>query len=77
MWFLVDFFNGFRWNWMIRSFINPLMLFSLDFLSGFCWNWMICSYKFIDGVSDLIDAFSDLPRDLNFIQHSSRLGWKL
>lgn len=28
-------------------------------------------------VSDLIHAFSELPRDLNFIQHSSHLGWKL
>jgi len=28
-------------------------------------------------LSDLIDAFSTLPRNLNFIQHSSRLGWKL
>ncbi|KNA21940.1 hypothetical protein SOVF_037730 isoform B, partial [Spinacia oleracea] len=26
---------------------------------------------------DLIYAFSDVPRDLNFVQHSSRLGWKL
>ncbi|KAK9123429.1 hypothetical protein Sjap_013031 [Stephania japonica] len=26
---------------------------------------------------DLIHAFSDLPRDLNFVQHSGHLGWKL
>ncbi|CAD5321980.1 unnamed protein product [Arabidopsis thaliana] len=26
---------------------------------------------------DLIYAFSELPRDLNFIQHTSRLGWKM
>lgn len=30
-----------------------------------------------DFFSDLIHAFSELPRDLNFIQHTSRLGWKL
>lgn len=27
--------------------------------------------------SDLIQVFSELPRDINFVQHSSRLGWKL
>ncbi|OAP04529.1 hypothetical protein AXX17_AT3G03050 [Arabidopsis thaliana] len=27
--------------------------------------------------NDLIYAFSELPRDLNFIQHTSRLGWKM
>lgn len=27
--------------------------------------------------TDLIAAFSKLPRDLNFIQHSSHLGWKM
>ncbi|QHO46859.1 Beta-glucuronosyltransferase GlcAT14B [Arachis hypogaea] len=25
---------------------------------------------------DLIQAFSEVPRDINFVQHSSRLGWK-
>ncbi|KAL6138666.1 hypothetical protein ACLB2K_063945 [Fragaria x ananassa] len=34
------------------------------------WDWFI-------NLNDLIHAFSDLPRDLNFIQHSSHLGWKL
>ncbi|KAB1209486.1 Auxin-binding protein ABP19a [Morella rubra] len=29
------------------------------------------------GIADLIHALFDLPRDHNFVQHSSRLGWKL
>ncbi|TXG66423.1 hypothetical protein EZV62_007698 [Acer yangbiense] len=44
------------------------------------WDWFInlsaSDYPLITQ-DDLIDAFSDLPRDLNFIQHTSRLGWKL
>ncbi|KAK6778980.1 hypothetical protein RDI58_025698 [Solanum bulbocastanum] len=27
--------------------------------------------------NNLIHAFSDLPRDLNFVQHTSHMGWKL
>ncbi|WCJ43551.1 Core-2/I-branching beta-1 6-N-acetylglucosaminyltransferase family protein [Euphorbia peplus] len=44
------------------------------------WDWFInlsaSDYPLITQ-DDLIDAFSGLPTDLNFIQHSSRLGWKL
>ncbi|XP_065854350.1 beta-glucuronosyltransferase GlcAT14A [Euphorbia lathyris] len=44
------------------------------------WDWFInlsaSDYPLLTQ-DDLIDAFSGLPRDLNFIQHSSRLGWKL
>jgi len=29
------------------------------------------------GVADLMEAFAGLPRDLNFIQHTSHLGWKM
>nr|DAD29150.1 TPA_asm: hypothetical protein HUJ06_030618 [Nelumbo nucifera] len=43
------------------------------------WDWFInlsaSDYPLVTQ-DDLIDAFSNLPRDLNFIQHSSRLGWK-
>lgn len=46
---------------------------------------MACRYGdvillFVDLINinaDLIYAFSELPRDLNFIQHTSRLGWKM
>ncbi|KAH8491383.1 hypothetical protein H0E87_023506 [Populus deltoides] len=44
------------------------------------WDWFInlsaSDYPLVTQ-DDLIDAFSTIPRNLNFIQHSSRLGWKL
>ncbi|KAK9290523.1 hypothetical protein L1049_008693 [Liquidambar formosana] len=44
------------------------------------WDWFInlsaSDYPLLTQ-DDLIDGFSDIPRDVNFIQHSSRLGWKL
>ncbi|XP_030508363.2 beta-glucuronosyltransferase GlcAT14A [Cannabis sativa] len=45
------------------------------------WDWFInlsaSDYPLVSQ-DDLIHAFSELPsKDLNFIQHSSRLGWKL
>lgn len=56
------------------------MMILVNFCSGF-WRNLFDVLEFFSVVclfvSDLIDAFSDLPRDLNFVQHSSRLGWKL
>ncbi|CAN1765077.1 Beta-glucuronosyltransferase GlcAT14B [Linum perenne] len=44
------------------------------------WDWFVnlsaSDYPLVTQ-DDLIDAFSGLPRNLNFVQHSSRLGWKL
>ncbi|XP_078165330.1 core-2/I-branching beta-1,6-N-acetylglucosaminyltransferase family protein [Carex rostrata] len=44
------------------------------------WDWFInlsaSDYPLVTQ-DDLIVAFSSLPRDLNFIQHTSRLGWKI
>ncbi|KAL1821151.1 hypothetical protein ACET3Z_016020 [Daucus carota] len=44
------------------------------------WDWFInlsaSDYPLVTQ-DDLILAFSDLPRDLNFVQHSSNLGWKV
>lgn len=44
------------------------------------WDWFInlsaSDYPLITQ-DDLIVAFSHLPRNLNFIQHTSNLGWKL
>ncbi|KAK1404583.1 beta-glucuronosyltransferase GlcAT14A [Heracleum sosnowskyi] len=44
------------------------------------WDWFInlsaSDYPLVTQ-DDLIHAFSDLPRDLNFVQHSSNLGWKV
>jgi len=28
-------------------------------------------------LADMMEAFAGLPRDLNFIQHTSHLGWKM
>ncbi|XP_074370904.1 beta-glucuronosyltransferase GlcAT14B-like [Apium graveolens] len=43
------------------------------------WDWFInlsaSDYPLVTQ-DDLLDAFSDLPRDLNFIEHTSKLGWK-
>nr|GMC88552.1 beta-glucuronosyltransferase GlcAT14A [Ipomoea batatas] len=44
------------------------------------WDWFInlsaSDYPLVTQ-DDLIHSFSNLPRDLNFIQHTSHLGWKL
>ncbi|KAK6159034.1 hypothetical protein DH2020_006348 [Rehmannia glutinosa] len=44
------------------------------------WDWFInlsaSDYPLLTQ-DDLIHAFSDLPKDLNFVQHSSHLGWKM
>ncbi|KAI3444211.1 hypothetical protein Pfo_000876 [Paulownia fortunei] len=44
------------------------------------WDWFInlsaSDYPLVTQ-DDLIHAFSNLPKDLNFVQHSSHLGWKM
>ncbi|KAL3819601.1 hypothetical protein ACJIZ3_005506 [Penstemon smallii] len=44
------------------------------------WDWFInlsaSDYPLVTQ-DDLIHAFSSLPKDLNFVQHSSHLGWKM
>ncbi|KAG9134861.1 hypothetical protein Leryth_001169 [Lithospermum erythrorhizon] len=44
------------------------------------WDWFInlsaSDYPLVTQ-DDLIYAFSSLPKDLNFVQHSSHLGWKM
>ncbi|CAA0829990.1 Core-2/I-branching beta-1-6-N-acetylglucosaminyltransferase family protein [Striga hermonthica] len=43
------------------------------------WDWFInlsaSDYPLVTQ-DDLLHAFSDLPRDLNFIDHTSNIGWK-
>ncbi|KAF7852246.1 hypothetical protein BT93_L5386 [Corymbia citriodora subsp. variegata] len=43
------------------------------------WDWFInlsaSDYPLVTQ-DDLMHAFSELPKDVNFIQHSGRLGWK-
>ncbi|XP_066387079.1 beta-glucuronosyltransferase GlcAT14A-like [Miscanthus floridulus] len=44
------------------------------------WDWFInlsaADYPLVTQ-DDLMEAFAGLPRDLNFIQHTSHLGWKI
>ncbi|KAL8489055.1 hypothetical protein ACS0TY_025096 [Phlomoides rotata] len=44
------------------------------------WDWFInlsaSDYPLVTQ-DDLIHAFSKLPKDLNFVQHTSHLGWKM
>uniref|UniRef100_A0A452YAI6 BGGP Beta-1-3-galactosyl-O-glycosyl-glycoprotein n=1 Tax=Aegilops tauschii subsp. strangulata TaxID=200361 RepID=A0A452YAI6_AEGTS len=44
------------------------------------WDWFVnlsaSDYPLVTQ-DDLMEAFSRLPRDLNFIQHTSHLGWKI
>uniref|UniRef100_A0ACD5X4U6 Uncharacterized protein n=1 Tax=Avena sativa TaxID=4498 RepID=A0ACD5X4U6_AVESA len=44
------------------------------------WDWFVnlsaSDYPLVTQ-DDLMEAFSRLPRDLNFIEHTSRLGWKI
>ncbi|EEE51011.1 hypothetical protein OsJ_31640 [Oryza sativa Japonica Group] len=44
------------------------------------WDWFVnlsaSDYPLVTQ-DDLMDVFSRLPRDLNFIQHTSHLGWKI
>ena len=47
-------------------FIWVFLLYELtNFVDGF-WNFLL----------DLLHTFSYLPRDLNFIDHTSNIGWK-
>ncbi|KAL0301185.1 UNVERIFIED_CONTAM: Beta-glucuronosyltransferase GlcAT14B [Sesamum radiatum] len=43
------------------------------------WDWFInlsaSDYPLVTQ-DDLLDTFSDLKRELNFVEHTSRLGWK-
>ncbi|KAJ0974132.1 hypothetical protein J5N97_016097 [Dioscorea zingiberensis] len=49
-------------------------------LKSFKWDWFInlsaSDYPLITQ-DDLIHAFSNLPKHLNFIEHTSHLGWKI
>ncbi|CAN6293450.1 unnamed protein product [Urochloa humidicola] len=44
------------------------------------WDWFVnlsaSDYPLVTQ-DDMIEAFAGLPRDLNFIQHTSHLGWKI
>ncbi|KAK9668671.1 hypothetical protein RND81_13G077000 [Saponaria officinalis] len=86
----VDVFNQVGNVWMIGNpnlvtYRGPTMLattlHAMSVLLRTCqWDWFInlsaSDYPLVTQ-DDLIDAFSSIPRDLNFIQHSSHLGWKL
>ncbi|KAJ0614369.1 putative glycosyl transferase, family 14 [Helianthus annuus] len=60
--------DGGDWDW----FIN---LSAFDYPLLFCYECLLFSNIFVF-VSDLIYVFSSLPRDVNFIDHTSNIGWK-
>lgn len=42
------------------------------FCFSFCWNLFLGIYD----VADLLHILSYLPKNLNFVNHSSYIGWK-
>ncbi|XP_017243005.1 beta-glucuronosyltransferase GlcAT14B [Daucus carota subsp. sativus] len=58
---------------------NTLHAAALLLRHGGDWDWFInlsaSDYPLVTQ-DDLLDAFSYLPRDLNFIDHTSNIGWK-
>ncbi|XP_004235090.2 beta-glucuronosyltransferase GlcAT14A-like [Solanum lycopersicum] len=58
---------------------NTLHAAAILLKQGGQWDWFInlsaSDYPLVTQ-DDLIHAFSDLPRDLNFIDHTSDIGWK-
>ncbi|KAH0689084.1 hypothetical protein KY289_016442 [Solanum tuberosum] len=58
---------------------NTLHAAAILLKQGGEWDWFInlsaSDYPLVTQ-DDLIHAFSDLPRDLNFIDHTSDIGWK-
>ncbi|CAM8962799.1 unnamed protein product [Rhodiola kirilowii] len=83
-------FGRFANVWIVRkpnlvTYRGPTMLGTTlhamsVLLRSLQWDWFInlsaSDYPLVTQ-DDLITAFSDLPKDLNFIQHSSNLGWKM
>lgn len=74
-----------EWDWFINlsAADYPLVtqdgLFNVLFLMLVIVDIVVVTCKssnFCGDCADLLDAFSDLPRDLNFIDHTSKIGWK-
>ncbi|KAF6134228.1 hypothetical protein GIB67_010027 [Kingdonia uniflora] len=72
-------------NKNLVTYRGPTMLattlHAMSMLLRICkWDWFInlsaSDYPLVTQ-DDMIHAFSNLPKDLNFIQHSSHLGWKM
>ncbi|KAH9613683.1 hypothetical protein KSS87_014390 [Heliosperma pusillum] len=86
----VEVFNQMGNVWIVGkpnlvTYRGPTMLattlHAMSILLNTCqWDWFInlsaSDYPLVTQ-DDLIHAFSNVPKDLNFIQHSSHLGWKL
>ncbi|KAK6128349.1 hypothetical protein DH2020_037909 [Rehmannia glutinosa] len=58
---------------------NTLHAAAILLKEGGDWDWFInlsaSDYPLVTQ-DDLLHAFSDMPRDLNFIDHTSNIGWK-
>jgi hypothetical protein len=73
-----------RWDWFINLSASDYPLVTQDgtvmlaclLVVGRLLDGQTVS-EFWEGVADLMEAFAGLPRDLNFIQHTSHLGWKM
>lgn len=82
-----------RWDWFINLSASDYPLVTQDGTVILCFLLMLAarisemimlacwsSTESSDsefGFADLMEAFAGLPRDLNFIQHTSHLGWKM
>lgn len=75
-----------EWDWFINLSASDYPLVTQDGLFNVLFFMFVIvdivaiscnsSYDFCAECADLLDAFSDLPRDLNFIENTSKLGWK-
>lgn len=80
--------EGGDWDWFINLSASDYPLMTQDgkyYLSFFLFWWTIESGFALQGIDsvfdfvgwlDLLHTFSYMPRDLNFIDHTSNIGWK-
>nr|KAJ0187175.1 hypothetical protein LSAT_V11C900494700 [Lactuca sativa] len=66
-------------SWRPTMVANTLHAATILFREDGNWDWLInlnaSDYPFVTQ-NDLLHTFSSLPRDLNFIDHTSIIGWK-
>ncbi|KAL6005196.1 hypothetical protein ACLOJK_005758 [Asimina triloba] len=69
-----------NWDWFINLSASdyPLICVTMCGVGNFfAIECLPSSWELVAHFADLIHVFSNLSRDLNFVQHSARLGWKL
>lgn len=80
-----------KWDWFVTLSADAYPLVtqdgmvwsifaSISFFFGFTFQFCISEYVFYAesflGVPDLLHIMSFLPKDMNFVNHSSYIGWK-